>query len=268
MHGSPAPPEDAGAEREAARLAEHGVLRIRAENPGPLTLSGTNTWVVGEQPGYVIDPGPALPEHVDRVVAAVTARGGLGAIVLTHDHADHTEAVDALRARLPAPLASAAGAPDIRLTDGLRVGPLEAIATPGHASDHMALIAGRACFTGDAVLGEGSVFIGPAPGALDGYLRALERLRERDLEVLCPGHGPPIWDPPAKLEGYIAHRLDRERRLLDALERGLRSEADLLDAAWSDVPDQLRPVAAITLAAHLERLSRQGRLPDDVPRGG
>jgi glyoxylase-like metal-dependent hydrolase (beta-lactamase superfamily II) len=103
---------------------------------------------------------------------------------------------------------------------------------------------------------------------LDGYLRALERLRERDLEVLCPGHGPPIWDPPAKLEGYIAHRLERERRLLDALERGLRSEADLLDAAWSDVPDQLRPVAAITLAAHLERLSRQGRLPDDVPRRG
>ncbi len=103
------------------------------------------------------------------------------------------------------------------------------------------------CFTGDAVLGEGSVFVAPDPGALAGYLDGLRRLRERDLDVLCPGHGPPIWEPEAKLEQYIAHRLERERLLLAALAAGRRTTAELLDAAWADVPAELRPVAAISL---------------------
>ena len=110
------------------------------------------------------------------------------------------------------------------------------------------------CFTGDAVLGEGSVFIAPDPGALAGYLDGLRGLRERDLDVLCPGHGPPIWDPRAKLDEYIDHRLERERLLLAALAAGRRSTAELLDAAWSDVPAELRPVAAVSLRAHLDKL--------------
>jgi glyoxylase-like metal-dependent hydrolase (beta-lactamase superfamily II) len=251
---------------ELARLAAHGIVRIRAENPGPLTGTGTNTWVVGREPAYVVDPGPMLEEHVQAVVVAVGERGGLGGIALTHRHADHDEAVPALRERLPAPLAAADPEAEITLSDGDRFGPLEVVATPGHAPDHVAFISGRACFTGDAVLGEGSVFIAPHEGALAGYLRALERLRARDLEVLCPGHGPPVWDPRAKLDGYIAHRLERERRLQAALGEGRRSVDELLDAAWSDVPHELRPVAALTLAAHLDKLADDGRLPAGVER--
>jgi glyoxylase-like metal-dependent hydrolase (beta-lactamase superfamily II) len=154
----------------------------------------------------------------------------------------------------------------VRLADGDRFGPLEVVATPGHAPDHLAFVSGRACFTGDAVLGQGSVFVTPHEGALAGYLRALERLRSRDLEVLCPGHGPPVWAPREKLDGYIAHRLERERLLQAALSDGRRSVEELLDAAWSDVPQELRPVAAMTLAAHLDKLADDGRLPAGVER--
>jgi glyoxylase-like metal-dependent hydrolase (beta-lactamase superfamily II) len=251
---------------EARRLAEHGVLRLRADNPSPLTLSGTNTWVVGRDPAYVVDPGPALETHLDRVVAAVDARGGLGGIALTHDHADHCAAVSLLRARRPAPLAAGRGKADIRLADETIFGPLQALYTPGHAPDHYALIWQRTCFSGDAVLGKGSVFISPDPGALAGYLDGLRRLRECNLEVLCPGHGPAIWDPHAKLDEYIDHRLERERLLLEALDQGRRSVSELLDAAWSDVPLKLRPVAAVSLLAHLDKLSDEHRLPPDVER--
>lgn len=251
---------------DVSRLAAHGVVRLRAENPGPLTLTGTNTWIVGCDPAYVVDPGPALREHIECLVAAVDARGGLGGIALTHDHADHSEGVEALRARRPAPLAAGRGEVDVKLADGAHFGPLQALATPGHAPDHLALICGRVCFTGDAVLGEGSVFIAPDPGALAGYLDGLRRLRERDLDVLCPGHGPPIWGARAKLDEYIDHRLQRERLLLAALAAGRRSTDELLDAAWSDVSAELRPVAAVSLRAHLDKLEDEGRLPAGVER--
>jgi glyoxylase-like metal-dependent hydrolase (beta-lactamase superfamily II) len=251
---------------DARRLAEHGVVRLRADNPGPLTLSGTNTWVVGRDPAYVVDPGPLIASHIQRLLATIDTRGGLGGIVLTHDHSDHAEAVEALRERDPAPLAAGRGKVDVELTEGARFGPFEALSTPGHAPDHFALVCGRVCFTGDAVLGEGSVFIAPDPGALAGYLGGLERLRERDFNVLCPGHGPPIWEPHIKLEEYIEHRLERERLLLAALDEGCRSVEELLDAAWSDVPAALRPAAAVTLLAYLDKLEDERRLPPDVKR--
>jgi glyoxylase-like metal-dependent hydrolase (beta-lactamase superfamily II) len=260
------PGPDPDPDTEARRLAEHGVLRLRADNPGALTLSGTNTWVLGRDPAYVIDPGPALPAHLDRLLAAIDARGGLGGVALTHDHADHSEGVVALRERRPAPLAAGLGGVDVVLGEGTRFGPLLALSTPGHAPDHFALVHERVCFTGDAVLGEGSVFIAPDPGALAGYLAGLERLRGRDLDVLCPGHGPPIWKPRAKLDEYIEHRLAREHMLLAALGEGRRTTAELLDVAWSDVPAELRPVAAVSLCAHLDKLEDEGRLPEDVER--
>jgi glyoxylase-like metal-dependent hydrolase (beta-lactamase superfamily II) len=250
---------------EARRLASYDVVRIRADNPGPLTLSGTNTWIVDRNPAYVIDPGPALERHVERVVAALDARGGLGGIVLTHDHPDHAEAVAALRELRPAPLAAARGeGVDVVLVEGTRFGPLTALPTPGHARDHYALTAERVCFTGDAVLGEGSVFITPYPGALNGYLNGLMHLCTLDLDVLCPGHGPAIWEPVAKLEECIGHRYDREHRLIVALAEGRRAVEELLDRAWGDVPMELRPAAAITLAAHLDKLDEEGTLPDGV----
>jgi glyoxylase-like metal-dependent hydrolase (beta-lactamase superfamily II) len=251
---------------EARRLAKRDVVRLRAENPGPLTLSGTNTWIVGRDPAYVVDPGPALEAHIERLVAMLDARGGLGGIALTHDHLDHSEGMAILRERIPAPVVAGRGDVDVRLAEGTRFGPFEALSTPGHGPDHFALIAGSVCFTGDAVLGEGSVFIAPDPGALAGYLAGLEKPRERDLDVLCPGHGPAIWDARAKLGQYIDHRLERERKLLEGLASGRRSVSELLDAAWSDVPEPMRGVAAITLVAHLDKLEEEGLLPEGVER--
>jgi glyoxylase-like metal-dependent hydrolase (beta-lactamase superfamily II) len=252
---------------EEERLRELGIKRLLAPNPGALTLSGTNTWVVGHDPAWVVDPGPALPAHLDALEAALIERGGLGGIVLTHHHADHSEAIPLLRSRAPAPLAAGRAPADVELCEGTRFGPFEAVCTPGHTPDHFALVIGRVCFTGDAVLGEGSVFISPEdPNALAGYLDGLARLRERELDVLLPGHGPPIWEPAARLTEYVDHRLDRERKLLAALEKGRRSSVELLDAAWSDVPESLRPIAAITLTAHLDKLAGEGLLPEGVDR--
>ena len=243
--------------------ADFDIARIRADNPGPFTLSGTNTWVLGRDPAWVVDPGPAIDAHVGAIVAEAQRRGGIGGIALTHDHADHAAGASALRERSGDPPVAAArpGLGTVTLVAGEAFGPLVAVATPGHAPDHLAFVADAVCFSGDAVLGEGSVFITPDPGALRGYLEGLRRLRALPLRLICPGHGPPVSDPAAKLDEYVAHRLDRERRLVEALERGTRSEADLLDEVWDDAPTVLRPAAAVTLRAHLDKLREEGRLP-------
>jgi glyoxylase-like metal-dependent hydrolase (beta-lactamase superfamily II) len=152
------------------------------------------------------------------------------------------------------------------LEDGSKFGPFEAVATPGHAADHLAFVTGDVAMTGDAVLGEGSVLIWPDPGALAGYLEALAKLRERPLAIICPGHGPLVRNADAKLEEYIAHRLEREQRLVAALNDGKRTTGELLDEVWDDAPDVLRPAAAATLAAHLDKLADEGRLPPGVER--
>jgi glyoxylase-like metal-dependent hydrolase (beta-lactamase superfamily II) len=236
---------------------------VRAPNAGPYTLSGTNSWIVGRDPAYVIDPGPADESHLDALLSELEARGGAGAILLTHDHRDHAEAVPVLRERTGAPLAAARGDAAIALADGVRIGPLRAIPTPGHAADHFAFIAGSVCFTGDLVLGRGSVFVAAEPGALRAYLASLERLRALELELIAPGHGPLVTDPAAKLDAYIAHRLERERQLLEALAEGIRDRDELLDRVWAMTPAELRPAAAATLDAHLGKLAEEGRLPAD-----
>ncbi len=158
-------------------LPDQDIVGIRAANPGPFTLTGTNSWVVGHDPAWLVDPGPALPEHLTALIEEVQRRGGLAGVALTHDHADHSEAVPAIRERFPeAALAGARGEVDQRLADGGEFGPMSAVATPGHAPDHLAYIVRRVALSGDSVLGEGSVFIFPDPGALSGYLRGLGRL--------------------------------------------------------------------------------------------
>jgi glyoxylase-like metal-dependent hydrolase (beta-lactamase superfamily II) len=224
-----------------------GVARVRARNPSPLTLDGTNSYVVG---GWVVDPGPDEPGHREALLAA--ARDGVEGVVLTHDHPDHAEGAERL------------GAPVVRPAAGERVGPFHAVATPGHSPDSVCLVVGRLCFTGDTVLGSGSVFIAPGEGSLSAYLASLRRLRELELDLLCPGHGPYVRDPAAKLDEYIAHRLERERRLLAALDAGLRGRDELLDSAWADAPAGLRNFAALSLASHLDKLAEEGRLPEDV----
>jgi glyoxylase-like metal-dependent hydrolase (beta-lactamase superfamily II) len=206
-----------------------------------MTLDGTNTYVVGH---WVVDPGPDDGGHLDAVRAA--AGGEVEGVVLTHGHSDHSEGAERL------------GAPVTKPGDGEEVGPFRALATPGHSPDSVCLLLGRVCFTGDTVLGSGSVFIPPGEGSLSAYLDSLRRLRELELELLCPGHGPYVRDPAAKLDEYLAHRLDRERRLKAALEAGTLDREGLLDEVWSDAPAELRPAAALTLEAHLEKLREEG----------
>ena len=224
------------------------ITRVRAGNPSPLTLSGTNTYVVDG--AWVVDPGPLLEEHVAAVVAAVASPAG---IVLTHSHADHSEAAGELSARLGVPVAEG-------LADGDTVGPFDVLHVPGHADDHLVFVACRHAFTGDAVLGEGSVFVS---SRLREYLDGLRRLRALGLERIHPGHGDEVGDPDAKLDEYLAHRAERERKLLAALGSGVAvdDEDALLDAAWADAPAAVRPFAAITLRAHLEKLHEEARLP-------
>ncbi len=249
-------------------LERFDVALVHADNPGPFTLSGTNTWIVGRDPCWIVDPGPQLEEHVEHVLAEARRRGGAAGIALTHDHDDHCGAAAAVRAGaggIPAGAARWEGA-DVVLGDGDAFGPLEVVATPGHATDHLAFVTGKVCFTGDAVLAQSSVFVAPDPGALRGYLAALARLRAMNLELLCTGHGPPVQDPAALLDRYLAHRADRERRLLAALDEGLRSVEELLARAWHDAPASLRLAATATLLAHLDKLDEEGRLPDGVQR--
>ena len=248
-------------------VPQHDVIGVRADNPSPFTLSGTNSWIVGRDPAWLIDPGPSLGSHLHALTVEIERRGGLGGMALTHDHLDHSEAAPAMRERFTgAPLAGGRGAVDVVLSPGGRFGPFEALATPGHAPDHFTFVLDGIAFTGDAVLGEGSVFIAPDPGALAGYLDGLRRLRARALELICPGHGPLVLDPAARLEEYLAHRAEREQRLLAAIAGGKRSVDELLDAAWDDAPAALRPAATVTLAAHLDKLAGEGRLPTDVER--
>jgi len=237
------------------------IERIVAPNPGPMTLEGTNTFVV-ERGGraYVIDPGPADDGHLDRVRAAGEALGGIAGVLLTHDHGDHADGAPALGEPILWP-------PDdeqsVKGSDPLAIGPFGVVPTPGHSDDHVVFTLDRVVFCGDLVLGEGSTFVPPDGGSLVAYLESLERLRDLDAELLCPGHGPWITDPRAKVGEYIEHKLDRERKLLAALAAGERSRARLLDAAWDDVPPELRGAAAIVMQAHLEKLASEHRLPAD-----
>ena len=249
-------------------LERHDVALVPAGNPGPFTLTGTNTWIVGRDPCWIVDPGPDLDEHVAAVLAEASRRGGAAGIALTHDHGDHAGAAAAVRdgaGGIPVGAARWEGA-DVVLGDGDTFGPLAVVATPGHATDHLAFVTGAVCFTGDAVLAASSVFVAPDPGALRGYLAALRRLRAMPLELLCTGHGPPVTDPAALIDGYLAHRGDRERALLVALDDGLRTVDELLDRVWADAPASLRLAATATLGAHLGKLEEEGRLPADVER--
>ncbi|HEX5894460.1 MAG TPA: MBL fold metallo-hydrolase [Solirubrobacterales bacterium] len=242
------------------------VQRLVAPNPGPMTLEGTNTYVVGRDPAVVVDPGPDDSRHIEAILEVTEARGGIGTVLLTHSHRDHSGGVEAL------------GIEPASLQDDREIAGLTAIATPGHAQDHFCFLlpqpradatagpAAYACFTGDLILGEGSTIVGPREmgGSLADYMRSLEKLRKLDLTTIYPGHGPEVTDPEAKIAEYIEHRMMRERRLVTALERGERSKAALLAEVWDDVPEQLRGAAAIAMQAHLEKLEDEGRPPTDL----
>jgi glyoxylase-like metal-dependent hydrolase (beta-lactamase superfamily II) len=254
------------------------ILRIVAPNPGPMTLEGTNTYVVGRDPAYVIDPGPAIESHVEAVRAAAGERGGLGGILLTHSHSDHSEAAPALEAPVmwgevsERDESGASAVASLAVHGGQiehgddKIGPFTALPSPGHATDHVCFVLGEVCFVGDLILGHGSSIVPPAAmgGSLADYMESLERVRELGAALLCPGHGPWITDPAAKIDEYVAHRRERETKLVAALDAGERSREGLLDAAWDDVPEPLRGAAAVAMQAHLEKLDAEGRLPPGV----
>jgi glyoxylase-like metal-dependent hydrolase (beta-lactamase superfamily II) len=235
------------------------VERLTAHNPGPMTLEGTNTYLVGSDPTVVIDPGPDDPDHIEAIRRAASERGGIGTVLLTHDDADHLAGVEPL------------GIEPTRPADGETVAGLTAIATPGHAAEHLSFLLPEgeerfACFCGDLILGEGSTIVGPRRlgGSLSDYMDSLCQLQGLDLTVLYPGHGPRIDDPQAKIAEYIAHRQQREDRLVAALKRGECSREALLAEVWDDVPAELKPAAALAMEAHLEKLDEEGRLPPDI----
>jgi glyoxylase-like metal-dependent hydrolase (beta-lactamase superfamily II) len=229
------------------------IYRVVADNPGPMTLTGTNTWLYGSDPCWVIDPGPDDARHLTAVEAAVEQRGGAAGALLTHSHNDHSGGVERLGVELVA-----AG-------DGRKFGDLSAIATPGHAVDHFCFFTDDGvCFSGDLILGWGSTYVPPDGGSLAAYMDSLRLVGSLGPSLICPGHGPFVVDPEAKIAEYLEHLESRERGLIAALAEGERSRMALLEQVWSDVPDQLRPAAAVVMEAHLQKLEAEGLLPPDL----
>jgi glyoxylase-like metal-dependent hydrolase (beta-lactamase superfamily II) len=245
---------------------------VRANNPSPMTLEGTNTWVLVEPDGreaVVIDPGPDDARHRDAIMAAVEAAGAnhVALIALTHGHADHADGAPALAARVKAPIRAVAlkhcSPGQQPLSDGeqLQSGGLhlDVIATPGHTADSACFVidADAALLTGDTILGRGSTVVARPDGELAAYLATLHRLRalvdERPILVVLPGHGPVVNDPAAKLDDYLQHREERlEQVRVAATARGTIDE--VLHAVYGDVAPELQFAARWSLLAQLDYL--------------
>lgn len=236
--------------------------RVLAPNPSVYTLEGTNTWVVGDGPTLVVDPGPDDAGHHDEVLAVAD---DVSAVLVTHDHEDHAAGalVFAERAGAEAWAWRLDGA--TRLTDGQRFAvpgaELTAIYAPGHSADHVVFIERDegALFTGDAVLGRGTSFIDPPDGDLVRYLASLHRMLELSPRTIYPGHGPILTDAPTALRGYFAHREEREAQVIEGLEAGDRTVEELVVRIYVGYPDDARPLAARSVTAHLRKLEHEGR---------
>jgi glyoxylase-like metal-dependent hydrolase (beta-lactamase superfamily II) len=257
-HGTPLPP---------------GVRLVLAPNPSLMTGAGTNSYVV-TTPGAgcaVVDPGPDDHRHLRALVAAAEPFGGITAILVTHGHIDHQEGAASLRALTQAPIL-AWSREDVPATDraladgelvmiGTRV--LRTIHTPGHRFDHLCFLLEDAAtlFAGDLVAGSGTVVIAPHEGDLADYLDSLERLlRLGGFRTILPGHGPVVGDGPTLLREYIAHRMLRERQILDGLARGPATISALVAHIYADVDPQLHAAAGRSVLAHLLKLEREGRV--------
>lgn len=242
-----------------------------APNPGPMTLEGTNTWIIGAagSPRVVVDPGPAIPRHLDAVFAA--CEGRIGVIVLTHRHLDHAEGAAELATRAgcgvqavdPAWRIGPAGLPDGELIDAAGA-TLEVVATPGHTGDSCSLLLtgadGRVrLLTGDTVLGRGTSVIAHPDGDLGDYLGSLDRLVElvaaRAIEELLPGHGPIVTDPAGWLPHYRRHREERLQEVREALAAGDRTPAEIVARVYAGVDPSVRPAAEQSVRAQLHYLS-------------
>ena len=250
-----------------------GLVRVRAPNPSVMTATGTNSYLVGTSDLVAIDPGPDDPSHVEQLLAL--AAGRLRYVLVTHSHRDHAPGARMLADATGVPLlgfGSAALVPDGALHDGDVVAipgfRIEAVHTPGHASDHLCFLADREeansaeriCFTGDHVMGGSTVVIMPPDGSMAAYLESLERLREleRPITTIAPGHGEAITDPERVLRRYLEHRRERERLVLEALTDESRSPLELVPEVYRALDPRLAVAAAGSLWAHLRKLGDDG----------
>lgn len=259
-----------------------GVRRVVAPNPGLMTGPGTNTYLVGEDPALVVDPGPDDDEHLAAVMAATG--GQVAAVLVTHTHVDHSPLSRRLRELTGAPVLGFGAVPSHRaarldsddphfsadrmLADGDHVDHagfrLVAVHTPGHASNHLCWYheGHRLLCSGDHIMGGSTVVIRPPDGDMAVYLASLEKVVHVDPPVrhIAPGHGRVLVEPDQVVADLVSHRLGRERRVVKALGAlGAGTVDDLIPVAYADVSEQLRPVARFSLWAHLAKLAAEGR---------
>jgi glyoxylase-like metal-dependent hydrolase (beta-lactamase superfamily II) len=261
------------------------VRRLIAKNPSPFTYTGTGTYVVGQGRVAVIDPGPALPEHVDALLHALRGED-VAHILITHTHLDHSPATPLLVARTGAPTFGfgphargrhraddevEAGAdwkfvPDHILEDGDvlegRGYALEALHTPGHCSNHLCLSLrdDKTLFTGDHVMGWSTSVITPPDGDMGQYMTQLKRLLTRDDARYLPTHGAPIEDPKPLVAALIQHREQREQQILNCLAEGISHITDMVERMYIGVHRGLYPAAARSVFAHLLHLHERGQV--------
>ena len=253
-------------------------LCVLAPNPSPMTLDGTNTWLIAAPDStvaLVVDPGPDDEGHLRRVVQQAAQAGRrIGQILLTHGHDDHSAGARRLAGLTGAPVRAAD--PAHRLgAEGLGDGDvieaagseLRVIGTPGHSRDSLSLLLPEdgALLTGDTVLGRGTTVIAGGDGSLTDYLRSLDAMKSLSdqglLRVLLPGHGPVLPDPAAVLEYYIAHRAERLDQVRAALAAGDRTPAEIVTRVYTEITPAVRPAAELSVQAQLDYLADRGELP-------
>jgi len=250
------------------------VTLVRAPNPSPMTLTGTNSYVLdcGDGTALVIDPGPAIDRHVRALIeTAETQHLRIARIALTHGHPDHALAAPLLAAATGAaiyahPRSKVARDADLPLEAEFAAGrlALHVVDAPGHTFDHVIfyLPAERALFTGDTILGDGTTVIAPPGGAMRPYQQTLQRLANEfaDARTIYGGHGPAVDDPQTKIADYIAHRALREAQVVTALRDGARTIPDLVRTIYSSQPHALWAAMARQILAHLLALEAEGRV--------
>jgi len=247
--------------------------KFTANNPGIMTLQGTNQYVVGRENVVVIDVALSADSNLDGIIEQVEAMGAkkIDKILLTHIHSDHCGGALALRKRCGAKLGihrsrkGYLGGEDFQYDDNDRIsfgdGELNVLHTPGHESGHCCFYESdeRVLFSGDNILGYGTAVIHPPDGNMTDYLKSLERLLGFDISLILPGHGPLVGKPEAKIREYIKHRLEREQQVIAALRQGRETIGDVTQTIYVDVSAALRRVAEFSVQAHLEKLMREGQ---------